>query len=106
MVRFNHSLLATAVVSAILIGCGGGSSGGSSSDSATEVSSASLGIQVIDGYLVNVEACVVDHTDAALPCDTEFGNAVKTNDSGKVDFLLENSMSFPPSTRKPPSPTA
>ena len=97
MVRFNHSLLATAVVSAILIGCGGGSSGGSSSDSgssntsseSTEVSSASLGIQVIDGYLVNVEACVVDHTDAALPCDTEFGNAVKTNDSGKVDFLLE-----------------
>ena len=59
MVRFNHSLLATAVVSAILIGCGGGSSGGSSSDSgssttsseSTEVSSASLGIQVIDGYL-------------------------------------------------------
>lgn len=92
MVRFNHSLLATAVVSAILIGCGGGSSGGSSSNTSsesTEVSSASLGIQVIDGYLVNVEACVVDHTDAALPCDTEFGNAVKTNDSGKVDFLLE-----------------
>ena len=54
MVRFNHSLLATAVVSAILIGCGGGSSGGSSSNTSsesTEVSSASLGIQVIDGYL-------------------------------------------------------
>ena len=92
MVRFNHSLLATAVVSAILIGCGGGSSGGGSSTTSsesTEVSSASLGIQVIDGYLENVEACVVDHTDATLPCDTEFGNPVKTNDSGKVDFLLE-----------------
>lgn len=46
-----------------------------------------LNLQVIDGYLAQIETCIVKDDDPAMPCDDNFKNA----DTGKYTFTTDAS---------------
>ena len=75
-----------------MAGCGGGGGGGSSSadtpagPAETPASvNVSLPVQVIDGYLADIDVCIVKENDPSLGCDESFGTA-KTNAEGRAVF--------------------
>ena len=82
MADFKLSMLMTAVMSSFVAGCGGG--GHSSSEGSQNTQ---LEVQVIDGYLTDLDVCIV--TNDKLECDEEFGIA-KTDASGKSTFEIND----------------
>ena len=72
----------TAIMSCLITGCGGG--GHSSSEGSQNTQ---LEVQVIDGYLTDLDVCIV--TNDKLECDEEFGIA-KTDASGKSTFEIND----------------
>lgn len=55
--------------------------------SSEESAGGMLNLQVIDGYLAQIEACIVKDDDPAMPCDDNFKNA----DTGKSTFITDAS---------------
>ena len=55
--------------------------------SSEESAGGMLNLQVIDGYLAQIEACIVKDDDPAMPCDDNFKNA----DTGKSRFTTDAS---------------
>ena len=102
MEKFRYSLVASAIISCLLVGCGGSSGGGSTSAEQEQVpseqpseqpgeqpseqpgeqpgeqpseqpeESSNLSVQVIDGYLPQVAVCIVKDKDPKFNCDTDF----------------------------------
>lgn len=86
MADFKLSLLMTAIMSCLITGCGGGghsSSGGSSSEGSQNTQ---LEVQVIDGYLTDLDVCIVNEK---LECNDVFGKA-RTDENGKASFDLND----------------
>ena len=82
MADFKLSMLMTAIMSSFVAGCGGG--GHSSSEGSQNTQ---LEVQVIDGYLTDLDVCIV--TNDKLECDEEFGIA-KTDANGKSTFEIND----------------
>lgn len=55
--------------------------------SSEESAGGMLNLQVIDGYLAQIEACIVKDDDPAMPCDDNFKNV----DTGKSTFITDAS---------------
>ena len=90
--KFRLNGLVLAVSACLMAGCGGG--GGSSSadtpagPAETPASvNVSLPVQVIDGYLADIDVCIVKENDPSLGCDESFGTA-QTDESGKAVFTI------------------
>ena len=90
--KFRLNGLVLAVSACLMAGCGGGGGGGSSSadtpagPAETPASvNVSLPVQVIDGYLADIDVCIVKENDPSLGCDESFGTA-KTNAEGRAVF--------------------
>ena len=83
MADFKLSMLMTAIMSSFVAGCGGGGHHSSSEGS----QNTQLEVQVIDGYLTDLDVCIV--TNDKLECDEEFGIA-KTDASGKSTFEIND----------------
>ena len=117
MKRYAYTLITSAILSCFLIGCGGSSKSSSENanagapaqqtepvapaepvtpseqnnpvepQTAEESAGGMLNLQVIDGYLAQIEACIVKDDDPAMPCDDNFKNA----DTGKSRFTTDAS---------------
>ena len=74
--KFRLNGLVLAVSACLMAGCGGGSS---------SADTVSLPVQVIDGYLADIDVCIVKENDPSLGCDESFGTA-KTNAEGRAVF--------------------
>ena len=83
MADFKLSMLMTAIMSSFVAGCGGGGHHSSSEGS----QNTQLEVQVIDGYLTDLDVCIV--TNDKLECDEEFEIA-KTDASGKSTFEIND----------------
>ena len=117
MGKYKYTLITSAILSCFLIGCGGSSKSSSENanagapaqqtepvapaepvtpseqnnpvepQTAEESAGGMLNLQVIDGYLAQIEACIVKDDDPAMPCDDNFKNA----DTGKSRFTTDAS---------------
>ena len=76
--KFRLNGLVLAVSACLMAGCGGGSS---------SADTVSLPVQVIDGYLADIDVCIVKENDPSLGCDESFGTA-QTDESGKAVFTI------------------
>ena len=98
MGKYKYTLITSAILSCFLIGCGGGStitkpaSENSNAEAPAQqaepaTAGGKLNLQVIDGYLAQIETCIVKDDDPAMPCDDNFKNA----DTGKYTFTTDAS---------------
>ncbi len=88
--KFRLNGLVLAVSACLMAGCGGGGGGGSSSadtpagPAETPASvNVSLPVQVIDGYLADIDVCIVKENDPSLGCDESFGTAKTLQKDGQ-----------------------